>query len=45
MDEKTFKMANAAPILAAVVRVKGCDDLDACVDTTITLLNKLNSRI
>ena len=45
MDDKTLKMAYATPVLAAVINKNGCDDLDACIETTISLLNKLNSKL
>lgn len=45
MDDKTLKLAYAAPILAAVVQTKGCDNLDECVDITISLISKLGAKI
>ena len=45
MDEKALKLAYASPILAAVVQSKGCDNLDECVDITVTLITKLISKL
>lgn len=45
MDDKALKLAYASPILAAVVQSKGCDNLDECVDITVSLISKLGSKI
>ena len=45
MDEKALKLAYASPILAAVVQAKGCDNLDECVDITVSLISKLGSKV
>ena len=45
MDDKALKLAYASPILAAVINAKGCDNLDECVDITVSLISKLGSKI
>ena len=45
MDEKSLKLAYAAPILAAVIKSKGCDNLDECVDITVSLISKLGVKL
>lgn len=45
MDDKALKLAYAAPILAAVIQSKGCDNLDECVDITVSLISKLGTKI
>lgn len=45
MDDKALKLACAAPILAAVIQLKGCDNLDECVDITVSLISKLGTKI
>lgn len=45
MDDKALKLAYAAPILAAVIQSKGCDNLDECVDITVLLISKLGTKI
>jgi hypothetical protein len=45
MDDKALKLAYASPILAAVVQVKGCGNLDECVDITVSLISKLGAKV
>ncbi len=45
MDEKSLKLAYAAPILAAVINSKGCSNLDECVDITLSLITKLGNKL
>ena len=45
MDDKALKLAYASPILASVIQAKGCDNLDECVDITVSLISKLGTKI
>ena len=45
MDDKALKLAYASPILAAVVQAEGCNNLDECVDITVSLISKLGAKV
>ena len=45
MNDKVLQFAYAAPILAAVIQVKGLSDLDGCITDTCDLIQKLGDRL